>query len=162
MSLLSPFRTLRRGEYSVIEEHPSPQPPHGPPISSQPDNESSPAPKSNHISFPQHYAQMAQDIRPSLPSDHPWLDPGDVTFISVLPIGAGGFANIYEATHSSRKVVLKSYRCYMSFDVAQVVAVNCDRSLCRAHPSQLHFRGFETKFRYGPSFITEAPTWYLS
>lgn len=47
-------------------------------------------------------------------------------------MAAGGSANIYEATYDGRKVVLKSHRCYVSFDVAQVIAVRCNHSLSPA------------------------------
>ena len=52
-----------------------------------------------------------------------WLDPEEVKLIGEHPIAAGGFADIWEAMYGGRKVVLKSYRCYMTFDVDKVVAV---------------------------------------
>lgn len=64
-------------------------------------------------------------------SSRSWLEPEDVKLVSDLPTAAGGSANIYEATHDGPKVVLKSHRCYISFDVAQTVAVHCNRNLCR-------------------------------
>lgn len=73
---------------------------------------------------------MAQDLRPSLPFTCHWLDPNEVNLVDERPIAAGGFANVYEATHDGRKVILKSYRPYVLFDVAQVVAVSCIYNPC--------------------------------
>ena len=69
------------------------------------------------------YAQMVQEILPYLPPHYPLLDPHDVKFTGEHLVSAGGFADIWEAIHAGRKVVLKSYRCYMSFDVARAVTV---------------------------------------
>ena len=77
----------------------------------------------------QRYARLAQERISSLPPPYRWLDPEDVKFIGEHPVAAGGFANVYEATHDGRKVMLKSYRPYMSFDIARVVAVCCNDSL---------------------------------
>lgn len=52
----------------------------------------------------------------------------EVKIIGEHPIAAGGFANVWEGIHDSRKVVLKSYRCYMSFDVNNVVTVRYDHA----------------------------------
>ena len=80
---------------------------------------------------------MAQDLRSSLSSTCRWLGP-EVNHISKRPVAAGGSADIYEATCDGRKVVLKSRRCYTSsgFDVAQVVTVCCNHSLCLC---QVHY-----------------------
>jgi len=66
-----------------------------------------------------------------MPSPYRWLDPEDIKLVGEHPIGAGGFANIWEVTHNGRKAVLKSYRCYVSSDVTQVVAVRSNHTLCR-------------------------------
>ena len=73
---------------------------------------------------------MAQDRRSSLPYACHWLGPEDIEIVGERPMGAGGFADIWEGTHNGRKIVLKSYRCYISFDAAQVVAVRCNHLLC--------------------------------
>ena len=86
--------------------------------------ESSPAP--DDVCLSGRYAQVAQGLMPSLPSTCHLLSPPDIKLVSEHPIAAGGFANIWEGTHGGRKVVLKSYRCYVSFDAAQVVAVRCN------------------------------------
>ena len=116
---------------SVVGESPVPQFLYLPTAPSLLELESSPAPGLNDVPLSQHYARMAQDLRLSLPSTCRWLDPEGVRLVDEQPIAAGGFANIYEATYDSRKVVLKSYRCYMSFDVVQVVAVRYNHSQCR-------------------------------
>jgi len=76
---------------------------------------------------------MAQDLRPSLQSACPWFGSEDVELIGNHPIAAGGFSDIWEGMYDGRKVVLKSYRCYMSFNVTQVIAVHHNRSLLRCN-----------------------------
>ena len=73
---------------------------------------------------------MAQDLQLFLSLSCRCFRPEEVTLIGERPIDAGGFADIYEATHGGCRVVLKSYRCYALFDVAQVAAVRYNRSLC--------------------------------
>ena len=124
MPLLSQFRAPRRGEPSIAGEFLTLQSLHRPPPPSQLEVRSSPTPDSDDgLSLPQHYARTAQDFQLSLPSTCCWLSPKDVDLVDEHPIAAGGFANILEAKYGGRKVVLKSYRCYVSFDVAQVIAV---------------------------------------
>lgn len=79
------------------------------------------------------YTRMVRDIRPSLPSTCRWLGPGDVTLVGEHPIAAGGFTNAHEAIYDGRKVMLKSYRPYVSFDTAQVIAVSCNYGLRQAY-----------------------------
>ena len=95
---------------------------------------SSPTSNLNDVALLQHYAQVAQDLRSSLPSSCRWLRPEVVKLIYEGPIEAGGFANIWEAAYNGRRVALKSYRCYTSFDVAQVAAVRCNYNLRRVPP----------------------------
>ena len=45
------------------------------------------------------------------------------------PIAAGGFSDVWAAIHDDRKVVLKSHRCYVTFDVVQAALVRCNRHL---------------------------------
>ena len=58
-----------------------------------------------------------------MPSACRWLSPEDVKLNGEYQIAAGGFADIWEATHGGRKVILKSYRYSMTSDVTQIVAV---------------------------------------
>lgn len=83
----------------------------------------SPAPCSDGAPLCQHCVQMAQELRSPLPTAYGWLNPADVRITSEHPVGAGGFANIWEGVLNGRKVAVKSYRCYESFDQAQVVSV---------------------------------------
>jgi hypothetical protein len=78
----------------------------------------------------QSYMLMAQELLPSLPPLCCSLGPEDVKLVGEYPVAAGGFADILEATHDGRRVSLKSYRCYKSFDVAQIIVVRHD-CLCR-------------------------------
>ena len=84
------------------------------------------------ISLSQHYAQIAQALQSFMPSACRFLSSGDVKPIGSHPMAAGGFTDIWEATHGGRKVVLKSYRCYVAFDLVQVVEVHYDHNLRRA------------------------------
>ncbi|KAF9779523.1 kinase-like domain-containing protein [Thelephora terrestris] len=56
-----------------------------------------------------------------MPSACRFFNSEDVKPTGVHPVAAGGFADIWEAMHAGRKVVLKSYRCHVTSDVAQVV-----------------------------------------
>ena len=79
----------------------------------------------------QHYMQMAQNILTSLLLPCPILSPHNVKLAEEHPIAAGGFANIWKATYAGGEVVLKSYRCYKSFNVTQVITVRwVTRSKC--------------------------------
>jgi len=131
MSLLSRFRTLIRGESSVVDEHSSSQPLHRLPETSRLKVGNSRTPALSGVPPPQRYAQMAQDLRSSMSFTCRWVDPEDIKLVGEHPVGAGGFANIWEVTHNGRKAVLKSYRCYVSSDVTQVVAVRSNHTLCR-------------------------------
>lgn len=82
-----------------------------------------PTPDTDGITLSQQYARMAQELLPSLLSLYQLLNPHDVKLTGERPIAAGGFTDIWEAIYFGRKVVLKSYRCYISFDVAHVIAV---------------------------------------
>ena len=76
----------------------------------------------------QRYAQRAQELLSSFPPSCPSLKPHDLELTGRYPIAAGGFANIWEATYHNRKVVLKSYRHYASFDTSAVDAVRGSHS----------------------------------
>ena len=102
MPFLSRIRTLLRGESSVVGEHASSQPlgrlPEPPPFKVG----STPTPALSRISVSQRYAQMAQDLRSSIPFTCRWLDPEDIKLVGEYPISAGGFTNIWEATCDGR------------------------------------------------------------
>ena len=129
MPLLSRLRAFYRGGPSVSGGYPAAQPLPRPPPLPQLKARDSPAPDMGDVYPSQRYARLAQERISSLPPPYRWLDPEDVKLIGEHPVAAGGFANVYEATHDGRKVMLKSYRPYMSFDIARVVAVCCNDSL---------------------------------
>jgi len=111
---------------SIVKETPlrhQPPPP-------QLEDVGSPASYLDDVTLLQRYAQMARGLRPSLPFTCRWLGPEDVKVICERPIAAGRFSNVFEATYDGRKVILKAFRCYVSFDVAQVAAVCCSYGLC--------------------------------
>ena len=72
-----------------------------------------------------HCARIAQELLPPLSSHYPLLNPCDIKLTGQHPIAAGGFVDVWEATYDGRRVVLKSYRCYVSFDVTRTVTVCC-------------------------------------
>ena len=114
---------LRRGESLDFGEYPASQPLHHSPPPPQHEARNSHAPGLDNAYLSRRYAQMARDILSSLPSTCRRLGPEKVKIVNEHPIAAGGFANVLQGILDGRKVVLKSYRCYVSFDVPQVVAV---------------------------------------
>ena len=82
-----------------------------------------PTPVPDVISLSQHYSQMARALQSLMPSTCRWLSPEDVKSIGDHPMAAGGIADIWEAMCDGSEVVLKSYRCYIRFDVAQAIRV---------------------------------------
>ena len=132
MSLLPRVRTLLRGGTSVADELPSSQPLDRLLETPLLKVRSLRTPALSGVSPSRRYAQMAQDLRySSMSFTCHWLEPGDIKLVGKHPIGAGGFADILEVTHNGRKAVLKSYRCYVSSDVTQAVAVRSDLTLYR-------------------------------
>jgi hypothetical protein len=89
--------------------------------------EDSPLPDVDVVGPPhKRYALIAQVLLPSLLPRCPLLNPDDINLAGEHPFSGGGFAQIWEATYNGRKVVLKSYRCYVSFDITRVVTVPRD------------------------------------
>ena len=130
MSLLTRFRAPRRGESPIVGEGPPPHPFHRPPAPPRLEVKSSLTSDLNHTSLTQYYAQVTRDLRSSLPSTCHWFGPADIALTREHPIASGQLANVYEAKHDGRPVMLKFYRCYVSkFDIAQIVAVRCNHSL---------------------------------
>ena len=128
MPPFSRFLARRRGEPSAIGEDSVTLSIHHPLAPPQLGARDSPSPDLNGIFLPRRRAQMAQNLRLSLPSTCHWLDSEDVDLIGEHPAGAGASANIYEATHGGRRVVLKSYRRCMLSDVTRAVAVGFNPS----------------------------------
>ena len=124
MPLFSRLRAYRR-ESSVAGEYPAPRSLHPPPSLPLPQLEAKSllAPDMDDECPSQLYARLAQECVSSLPLPYLWLNPEGIKLADEHPIAAGGVANVYEATHDGRKVVLKSYRPYISFNVSQVVEV---------------------------------------
>ncbi|KAF9645687.1 kinase-like protein [Thelephora ganbajun] len=110
----------------VVGASPVPRSLHHPSPLSQLEAESLPISDLDGMALLQRCTQMAQELSSSLLSSCPSLSPEDIELTSERPVSAGGFADIWGAMHDGRKVVLKSYRCYMSFDVAQVVTRFCN------------------------------------
>lgn len=129
MPHLSKLRVLTQESSPAVEEHHLLHSPNPLPAQSQLQLTGLPTPGSDAISLSKHYSQIALILRSFISPTCRSLDPEDVKPIGCHPIAAGWFANIWEAVHGDRKVVLKSYRCYVAFDVAQVAMVCCDCNL---------------------------------
>jgi len=121
MPLLPKSHALRRGISSVVGEYPAPQSLHH--LLPPPPPRSSSAPSLGDARLLQNYAQMARGLLSSSSPTCSSLGPGDIKIVGEHPVAAGGFADVWEGTYDGRKVVLKSYRCYVLFDVVNVVAV---------------------------------------
>lgn len=136
--LVSHLRTILRsqddgeeGEQLIVGERSTPQSLHRPSLPLQLEASGSPAPDLDNLPLSQHYAQMVQEPLSSLPSSCRLLGPEDFKLVGEHPIAAGRFANVWVGTYQGRKVVLKSYRCYMSSDVAQLITVRCNHCFYR-------------------------------
>ena len=71
----------------------------------------------------QPHFNLAQQLRPALAQITSWLEDDDVQIIGGLPISAGGFTDLWKGSVDSRLVAIKSYRRYLSFDLALVFLV---------------------------------------
>ena len=90
---------------------------------SSPRLRSSPIEDLDSVTLAYRYPRMVPQLLQSLPSPYPLLNPNGVELTDKHPIAAGGFTDIWGANYDGRRVVLKSYRQYVSFDVAQAVTV---------------------------------------
>ena len=132
MPLPSWLRILTLGDSSVIKKLPTmPHSLHHLPGSPQLQVARLSTPGLDAITLSQHCSQIAHVLQPFMPHTCRWLSPEDVKLIGDHPIAAGGFADIWEAVHDGRKVVLKSRRCYVLFDIAQAARVRCN-----CHPTR--------------------------
>lgn len=128
--LITRPRTTRRSEddeeerqHLVAWEHNPPQSLHHLPPLPPLEAWSSSASGLDDLTLLHCYSLIAQEILSSLPFPTRLLGPDDLRLVDGLPVAAGRFADILEATHEGRRVVLKVYRCYRSFDVNRVLAV---------------------------------------
>lgn len=117
-----------------------------------------PTPCSNCTLLSQSYAALAQSLRSSLPPSCNWLTLEDIKVVGVRPIDAGGSADVWMGEMGDRTVALKSYRCYLSSDLAPITEVRCSNSLSRVHCLRNPRRGFTMKFIHSTSFTGEAHT----
>jgi hypothetical protein len=76
---------------------------------------------------------MARELLLSLPFPCNFLPSEEVRLVGEHPMAAGGVANLWVGMYKGRKVGLKEYRCYVSFDIDQVVAVGCSRCFRCTH-----------------------------
>jgi hypothetical protein len=123
MPLPSQLRVLAQGDSSVVEEYPLPHSLHRLPPLPQLQFTGLPAPGPDAISLSKYYSQIACALRSFVPPSCRWLRQEDVELTGGYPIAAGGFADVWEAIHDGRKVALKSYRCYTTFDVTRAAGV---------------------------------------
>ena len=100
---------------------------HRPSSSHELEDNSLPIPDFDVVDPPnKHYSLIAKELLSSLLTCYPLLNPDDIKLKGEHPISGGGFVHIWEATHNGRKVVLKLYRCYVSFNVTKVATVLLD------------------------------------
>ena len=134
--LVSHLRWVRRSqdeeeerEHLLAEEYPAPnaQPLHC--LSPPPQLEAGSSLTSglDDATLTKQYAAMAQELLSFLPFPCRLLGPEDIKLVGKYPIAAGRFADLWEGTYNGTKTVLKSYRCYVSFDAARVIAVRYNR-----------------------------------
>ena len=82
----------------------------------------------------QRHFNLAQQLRPALSPICNWLEDDDVQMIEGRPISAGGFTDLWRGSLDSRLVAIKSYRCYLSFDLPRVLLVCAPgAALCSCH-----------------------------
>jgi len=113
------------------EESPVPQSPDHPMLLSLLEGDDSSTLGSEAVPPHQSFMRMAQGLRSSLqPGTHSWLSPADIRVTDKHPVAAGGFADVLEGVLDDRGIIVKSYRCYESFDHAQVISVCCRRFSC--------------------------------
>ena len=67
---------------------------------------------------------MADQLRPSLPADCLWLGQKDLKVTGTHPAAAGGFADVWAGEMNNRKIAIKSYRCHVSADYAQIYSAS--------------------------------------
>lgn len=132
--LASGLRTTRRSqddgeekERLIAEEFFAPQSLHRPSPSPQLGVTNPPTSDLDDVILLQHYAQIARELLLTPPFSCSLLSPEDVELMDGQPVAAGGFSDIRKAKNNGRDVVLKEYRCYRLFDIAQVLAVRCGR-----------------------------------
>ena len=59
---------------------------------------------------------LAGRLRPFLLSSSRWFGQEDLKVVGTFPIGAGGFADVWDGKVGDRRVAVKSYRSYTSAD----------------------------------------------
>ena len=140
--LVSHLRTTRQSQ-DVEEERecllaeecspPDPPPVHCLSPPSQLEARSSATSDLDDTTLTQRYAAMAWEPLLPLPFPYRLLGPEEVKLLGEHPIASGRFANLWVAMYKGREVGLKEYRCYVSFDIDQVIAVSCNRCFCCTH-----------------------------
>lgn len=79
-----------------------------------------------------HYSEVVQQLCPSPSPNCASFEATEVKAISDIPIEAGGYADILEATLYDRNVIQKSYRFYETGDVESIFRVRHNVSSCDA------------------------------
>ena len=77
-----------------------------------------------------HYSEVVQQLRPPPPPNCASFEANEVKAVSDIPIEAGGYADVWEATLYDRNVIQKSYRCYETGDVESIFRVRNNVSSC--------------------------------
>lgn len=96
------------------------------------------------------YSETVRQLRPLFPSACTSLKPGEVKVVGDTPIGAEGFADIWEGTLDGHRVIQVSYRCYETGDVERIFRVSNEHSSRTAWFTSC-FRGTSGRCRHAPS-----------
>ena len=75
------------------------------------------------------HERNSEVARQPIPSSCTSFEGEDLKVIGNTPIGAGGYADIWEATLGGRAVVLKSYRPYETDNIGHTSRVREERSI---------------------------------
>lgn len=74
----------------------------------------------------QSYFDSAQKLRRTFPPTCSWLESEDLDFVGESPMASGRYADIWKGRLDGRDVVIKTYRCYISFDCDWIRMVSYD------------------------------------
>jgi len=96
------------------------------------------------------YSETVRQLRPLFPSTCTLLKPGEVKVIGDTPIGAEGFADIWDGTLNGHRVIQVAYRCYETGEVEHIFRVRNENSSRTAWLTS-RFRDTSERCRHAPS-----------
>ncbi|KAF9777644.1 kinase-like domain-containing protein [Thelephora terrestris] len=102
------------------------------------------------------YSDAVEQLRPLFPPNCISFGADEVEVVGDIPLGAGGYANIWVATLCGRSVIRKSYRRYENDDVESIFQRYCrEVTVCSqlSHPNIVPFVGFVITSNHSFSLI---------